>query len=168
MFPIRDTRIREFCADVADVDYIVGEGITRRGIISEQQYIDLQLLFTQNDYSRKSSPDPYVKIMIDDSGKRYAFLSESGVQYALNNDLSFMPECRCRDSKNVPLHKAGKLLEDNSLEERLNQNSKFSFRDYHNSEGFRKLKNVLYGDGKVREYVFLKFLDLPGNHMNMN
>jgi hypothetical protein len=177
MVPIRDERKRKFCKDVLDVEYIEyvsGWHIIRRTIGLEQQYVDLELLYRFNDdlekNSKKNSKEPYVQILANDEGTRYARLSDEETEYAFNNDLSFIPECKERDKRNVPLREAVSKLVDNSLEERICEKcgnvlgldcSKMEFL------------STIYGmvNKNIRRAtpwadVFLKSTDFPGSYLN--
>ncbi|MGV8141991.1 MAG: hypothetical protein ACP5NW_06125, partial [Candidatus Woesearchaeota archaeon] len=109
MFPIRNNQIKEFCRDVLDVDYIEyvsGRNIIKHNLNSERQYIELAELFSYNKDLTSKGKNPYVSILVDESGSKCARLSDECTEYAFNNDFSFIYECKTRDARHVPLRKA--------------------------------------------------------------
>lgn len=177
MFPIRNTKVKEFCKNVLDIDYIVGWDISKRNLNSEQNYVDLALLYSFNDSRINLGQKPYIQILTDDSGSRYAQLSEDGAQYALSNDLSFMSECKERDKRNVPLRKAISKLVDDSLEDRICEKcGNVLGIDCTKTEFWNIIKNMIYHNKRESKThvikndpwadVFLTFKDISGTYMN--
>jgi hypothetical protein len=180
MFPIRDNRVREFCRDVLDTDYVIytiGCNSSKRNIDSEQQYIDLEMLYGFNDAAKNKGQEPYVQILVDTAGVRYAKLSEEGTNYALNNDFSFIPECKDRDSKYIPLRKAVSKCVDDSLEDMICEKcgnvlglncteSEFKKMMMSSINGRTKNSTVYKDKEDPWSDVFLKFKDIEGTYPN--
>ena len=170
MFYFKDKQVEEFCKNVAEVVYIVGLYVPPRNLMSEQQYVDLELLFRLNDDMCSNNSEPFVQILTDGDGRKYAHLSEDGYQYALSNDFSFMPECKERDARNVSLRRAQSKLVDNSLEDKICEKcGNVLGINYSRTE----FLGMVYGliNKNVRKAgpwddVFLKSLNFPGSYLN--
>lgn len=139
MFPIRNNQVREFCKEVLDVDYIeyVSDWhIIKRKLDCEKHYVELAELFSYNSDALDKGKTPFVRMSVDESGFKYAQLSEECKDHAYNNDFSLIPEWKERDKRNVPLRKALSKFVDYSLEDRICE----------------KCKNPLVIDSSEREY----------------
>jgi hypothetical protein len=180
MFPIVDVKIKEFCKDVLDVEYIVYTidwDFSKHSMTSEQEYIDLKLLYCFNEVAKSKGQEPYVQLLEDASGSKYAHLSEEGAKYAFNNDLSFIPEYKKRDARNVPLRKAAPKLVDNNLEDRICEKcGNVLGLDCTHAEFQVRIDSIIYGNKKNSatnkrkanpwDNVFLSFKDIPGSYMS--
>jgi hypothetical protein len=168
MFSIKNDKVREFCRDVFDVEYLVGWDISKRNLNSEQNYVDLELLYSFNDSRISSGQKPFVQILTDDVGLRYAQLSEEGAEYALSNDLSFMLECKERNNRNVLLKEAKHKLVDNSLEDKICEHcgmllgSGYAKSEYYQMLDKKSTKQKILN----KKYGLLTSVDIPGGYMN--
>jgi len=173
MFPIRNNQVREFCRDVLDVDYIEyvsGRHIIKRNLDSERQYIELAELFSYNKDLTSKGKDPYVSILADESGYRYARLSDECTDYAFNNDFSFISECKERDKRHVPLRNASSKLVDTSLEDKICEKcGNVLGLDYSKAEFMKMiydLTNKNIQNASPRDAILLKSIDFPGSYLN--
>jgi hypothetical protein len=129
MIKFKNTKVKDFCKDIVDVEYIVGWDISKRKLDSEQNYIDLEILYGFNDCRKSFGQTPYMQILTDDSGSRYAMLSEDGAKYALDNDLSFIDDAYKKGASGIIQKKSLSDFVENLGEEENLSESEYEPRD---------------------------------------